>query len=206
VTASTERVSPLAGWSSRFDSASTDPGRFSIREVPSATQLGVRIDANLHAARVNSVIDCDLPLEANTWSACNDHSALWLGPDEWLLVAQDGHNEALIADLRMALGGVHHSVTDLSANRTIIEISGTDARVVLAKGCPLDLHGGVFKPPMCAQTLLAKSQMLLQCVDAKPVFRVFVRISFAPYVAEWLLDAAAELRASREAGMLGLRL
>lgn len=210
MTASTERVSPLAGWSSRFSAASSTPGRFSIREVPFATQLNVRVDADdvgsKAAAKVNSVIDCDLPLEANTWSVCNDHCALWLGPDEWLIVAADGHNEALVADLRMALAGVHHSVTDLSANRTIIEISGTDARLVLAKGCPLDLHGSAFKPPMCAQTLLAKSQMLLQCVDAKPVLRIFVRISFAPYAAEWLLDAAAELRASREAGMLGLRL
>jgi sarcosine oxidase subunit gamma len=148
-------------------------------------------------SKVGSALDCGLPLVANTWSTCNDHSALWLGPDEWLLVAPDGHNEALAADLRMALGGVHHSVTDISANRTIIEIAGADARLALAKGCPLDLHGGAFKPPMCAQSLLAKSQVIVQCVDAKPIFRVYVRISFAPYVAEWLLDAAAELSSSR---------
>ena len=71
------------------------------------------------------------------------------------------------------------------------------ARVVLAKGCPLDLHGSAFKPPQSAQTLLAKSQVILQCVDARPVFRLFVRLSFANYIAEWLLDAAAELAASR---------
>lgn len=197
MTALTDRVSPLAGWSSRFASASAAPGQFTIREVPFATQLNVRVDADAHSAKVNSVLDCELPLVANTWSACNDHSALWLGPDEWLVVAPDGHNEALSADLRIALGGVHHSVTDISANRTIIEIAGTDARLVLAKGCPLDLHGNAFKPPQCAQTLLAKSQMLLQCADARPVFRIFVRVSFAPYLAEWLLDAAAELAASR---------
>ena len=69
---------------------------------------------------------------------------------------------------------------------------------MLAKGCPLDLHGSAFAPPQCAQTLLAKAQIILQCADARPTFRLFVRISFAPYVAEWLLDAAAELAASRE--------
>jgi sarcosine oxidase subunit gamma len=197
VTASTDHASPLAGWSSRFASASLVSGQFAIREVPFQSQVNLRIDAAASSAKVASVLDCELPLAANTWNAGGEYSALWLGPDEWLVVAPDGHNDALCADLRLALAGVHHSVTDLSANRTIIEISGTDARFVLAKGCPLDLHGSAFKPRQCAQTLLAKSQMILQCVDTRPVFRVFVRISFAPYLAEWLLDAAAELAASR---------
>lgn len=197
MTASTDRVSPLAGWSSRFASASAVPGHFAIREVPFQSQINLRVDAAASGTTVASVLDCELPGAANTWNAGGDYSALWLGPDEWLIVAPDGHNDALGADLRLALAGAHHSVTDLSANRTIIEIGGADARLVLAKGCPLDLHGSAFKPPQCAQSLLAKSQMILQCVDARPVFRVFVRISFAPYVAEWLLDAAAELAASR---------
>jgi sarcosine oxidase subunit gamma len=195
--ASTDRASPLAGWSSRFAAASAVPGQFAIRELPFQSQINLRVHADSSGAKIGSVLDCELPLAANTWSAGGEYSALWLGPDEWLVVGPDGHNEAMSADLRMALDGVHHSVTDLSANRTIIEISGTDARVVLAKGCPLDLHGRAFRPPQCAQTLLAKSQMILQCTDAQPVFRVFVRISFAPYLAEWLLDAAAELAASR---------
>ena len=191
MTASTDRVSPLAGWSSRFASVSAVPGRFSIHEVPIATQINLRVDAGVHGAKVASVLGCEPPVAANTWGAGKDTSVLWIGPDDWLIVAPDGRNDALIAGLDVSLGGVHHSVTDLSANRTIIEIAGSDARVVLAKGCPIDLHGSAFKPPQCAQTLLAKSQVLLQCVNAQPVFRVFVRISFAPYVAEWLLDAAA---------------
>ena len=197
MTASTDRVSPLAGWASRFAAASATPAQFSIREVPFATQINLRVDAAASGAKVRPALGCDLPVAANTWATGGECSAIWLGPDEWLLVAPDGHNESLCAGLRAALTGVHHSVTDLSANRTIIEIAGPDARVALAKGCPLELHGSAFKPPQSAQTLLAKSQVLLQCVDASPVIRVFVRNSFAAYVAEWLLDAAAELAASR---------
>jgi len=59
------------------------------------------------------------------------------------------------------------------------------------------LHAAAFNPPQTAQTVLAKAQVLLQCVDERPTFRVFTRLSFAPYVAEWLIDAAAELAASR---------
>ncbi len=199
MTASTDHASPLGGWSSRFAANSAASGNFSIREVPFSTQINLR--GNLadpdFKAKIRSVLGCDLPALANTWSSGGDVAVLWLGPDEWLVVAPDRRNEMQVEQLRAALGGLHHSVTDLSANRTVIEIAGSDARVVLAKGCPIDLHGSAFKPPQVAQTLLAKSQVILQCVEARPLFRLFVRLSFASYVSEWLLDAAAELAASR---------
>src|SRR3954471_11414942 len=59
---------------------------------------------------------------ANTW---ND-AGLWLGPDEWLALGK-------------APVGNYRAVTETSASRTVIEISGEDARTVLAKGCTLDL-------------------------------------------------------------------
>jgi sarcosine oxidase subunit gamma len=197
---STRRASPLAEWGTRLAAVSDRPAEFSIHELPFASQVNLRGDPAdpAFSGAVRGVLGCDLPLAANTWVAGNDTSVLWLGPDEWLVVAPDGRSDTLCAGLRAALQGLHHSVTDISANRTILEVSGEYARLVLAKGCPLDLHAGAFAPPQCAQTLLAKAQMILQCVEARPVFRVFVRISFAPYVAEWLIDAATELAASRD--------
>lgn len=204
MTASTERAAPLSAWGTRLAAVSDRPAEFSVRELPFASQVNLRGNSAdpAFAAAVRGGLGCDLPLAANTWAAGHEASVLWLGPDEWLVVAPDGRNDALCAALRGSLKGLHnpglhHSVTDVSANRTLLEVSGEHARLVLAKGCPLDLHAGAFGPPQCAQTLLAKAQMILQCVEARPVFRVFVRISFAPYVAEWLIDAATELAASR---------
>ena len=200
MTASTERSSPLAEWSARFAATGERPDAFTIREVRSATQVNLRGNAAdaAFAEAVRAVLGCALPTDANTWNEGNDCATLWLGPDEWLVVAPEGRNASLYGALHAALRSIHHAVTDVSANRTIIEISGEHARLVLAKGCPLDLHGSAFGPPQCAQTLLAKAQMILQCIDARPTFRVFVRISFAPYVGEWLLDAATECAAARD--------
>ena len=211
MTASTERASPLAGWAARFDAASAQPEVFSIREIAFASQLNLRGDASsaAFAGPVADALGCALPLAANTVNEGYGSAALWLGPHEWLLVAPEGRkpegrNETLYALLSDALASTHHSLTDVSASRTVIEIAGDYARLVLAKGCPLDLHGSRFSAGHCAQTLLAKSQVILQCVDARPTFRIFVRISFAPYLAEWLTDAAAELAAS--AGLDSVRL
>ena len=81
---------------------------------------------------------------------------------------------------------------DVSANRTTFELSAPWARDLLEKGMSIDLHPRVFGPGRCAQTLLARAQVILQQVDDKPTYHVLVRGSFAPYLAAWLADAASE--------------
>ncbi len=199
MTASTERVSPLADWSVRFASTSVSETHFRIGELPFISQINLRGNAAeaAFAAAVRDALGFELPATANTWSGSIERAAIWLGPDEWLLTAPAGEHEMLEGTLRTALRRIHHSVVDLSANRTAIAISGSVARPLLAKGCSLDLHAKAFAAPQCAQTLLAKAQMILQCADAGDAFRLYVRNSFAHYVAEWLTDAAAESHAAR---------
>jgi len=199
VTASTERRSPLHAHSALLAQASGEPSRFAMRELAFVAQLNLRGDPSdtSFTDAVRGVLGCALPFAANTWTGTPDKGALWLGPDEWLVVAPDAERSTLEATLRAALVGRHHSVVDVSANRTVIELSGADARAVLAKGCPLPLHAAAFAPPQCAQSVLAKSQVLLQACETTPVFRLYVRNSFAHYLAQWLADAAAESAASR---------
>jgi sarcosine oxidase subunit gamma len=77
----------------------------------------------------------------------------------------------------------------------VLELTGTEARAVLAQSTSLDLRPRVFGPGRCAQTGLARVPVILQQIDAMPRFRIFVRTSFAPYVNEWLRSTIAELAA-----------
>ena len=65
-------------------------------------------------------------------------------------------------------------------------------RELLEFGCPIDLHPRAFGPGRCAQTLLARANVLIWHVTDEPedTWRLFVRPSFAAYVAAWLADAA----------------
>lgn len=192
------RASPLSHWGTRFAAASHAAGHFTIRELAFTTQINLRGDPS-EDAFVNEVagaIGLALPLEPNTYTGSDLRTAIWLGPDEWLITAPDGEHQSLPAALREALNGQHHSVVDQSANRTLIEIAGSEARLVLAKGCTLDLHASAFSAPRCAQTLLAKAPVILQGMAAN-AFGLYVRDSFAEYLAEWLVDAAAECAAAR---------
>jgi sarcosine oxidase subunit gamma len=115
------------------------------------------------------------PMEPNTVLG----DALWLGPDEWLVL---GGREA---DFPHASAAV-----DVSANRVCLELAGPGAADVLAHGCSLDLHRSVFPPGRCAQTLVARAQAILWRVDEE-TFRLLVRPSFAGYLRAWLRDALA---------------
>jgi sarcosine oxidase subunit gamma len=115
---------------------------------------------------------------------------LWLGPDEWLVVGLPGTEAPIIAEFEAGLHGTHHTLVDVSANRAVIELRGGDRHVLLASGCGLDLErAGGWGPGRCAQTMFARSPVLLQ--ELPDATRVFVRPSFADYVVDRLLAAIA---------------
>jgi len=126
------------------------------------------------------------PPVANTVGRWGDRDVLGLGPDEWLVVGKPGTAVEIVSDLHDALTGTHHSAVDTSANRAVLELSGPDRRSLLEQGCGLDLHPRSWRSGMCAQTLLAKTQVVLQQVDAERT-RIFVRPSFAEHLIDWML-------------------
>lgn len=169
------------------------PRGVTLREIAHLAQITLRGDPGDadFAGAVRSALGFDLPPKANTVAASGDVSALWLGPDEWLVVgAPDSENDTT-ARLNAALKGQHASVVDVTANRTALELSGPSARAVLEKACGLDLRPREFKPGQCAQTNLARTVGILE-LHQGGAWRIYVRNSFALYLADWLLDAMAE--------------
>lgn len=117
-------------------------------------------------------------------------AALWLGPDEWLLIARDGELEAIMAVLTSRDLGPH-SLVDVSHRNTGLILSGTKVAEVLNAGCPLDLDLAVFPVGTCTRTLLGKAEIVLwrQAADR---FHIECWRSFGPYVHEFLSEAARE--------------
>jgi sarcosine oxidase, subunit gamma len=121
-----------------------------------------------------------------------DRTTLGLGPDEWLVLGPDGAQADIERDLRARIGGGWGAVTDVSAQRTTLELSAPRARDLLAKGCSLDLHPRAFGPGRCAQTDLGRANVVLHQVDEGPTYELLVAGSLAAYLAAWLADAMEE--------------
>ena len=164
-----------------------------LSERPHRCQIDLRGDAGdpAFAQAVAEAAGLTLPIEPNTVAEAGGLAALWLGPDEWLIVGPPGREAELAPRLRAALGQVHAAVTDVSEARTAIAVAGPRARDLLAKGMPLDLHPRVFGPGACAQTGLAKANVILRRTDDRPTFEIYLPNSFADHLWTWL-EAAAE--------------
>jgi sarcosine oxidase subunit gamma len=160
-----------------------------ITEAGAARQVGLRLRPPFpsHLAGV------PLPLSPNRVAAMGEMRSLWLGPDEWLVVAPADGSVDLVSRLERAAARRHAAITDLSSSRGIFEIAGPAARDLLAAGCGLDLHPRAFGPGHCAQTLLARVPVILDQLDAAPRYRLLVRRSYARWLTDWLIDAAAGL-------------
>jgi heterotetrameric sarcosine oxidase gamma subunit len=115
---------------------------------------------------------------------------LQVGPQRWLVIDRRDRLDSLSASLATGLEG--SVVTDLSQARTVLRIGGGKARDVLAKGCALDLHPGVFPVGSCTATSVVGLAAVLVAVDDAPTYDLHVARTYGQYVWEWICEAAAE--------------
>lgn len=148
---------------------------------------------------VSQALGLDLPTQACTTVANDTHRLVWVGPDDWFVIGPKGQAGAIEAALREALAGQHMAVTDVSSGYTVLHLSGTPVRDVLAQGCPLDLHPRVFGPGASAGSVFFKASVWLWQADDAPVYEVLVRSSFRGYV--WLMLE----RCTQECGLVTRR-
>jgi len=195
------RRTALAGRAA--DLAAASGAGVTLRETPPLAMVNLRVAPGSGAARrVADALGAPLP-GANAVAPASPGAVLWLGPDEFLVVAGDGAAPGVVALLTEALGGDRGSVVDVSAARAGVDLAGPRAAELLAKGCSVDLHPRAFPAGRCAQTLLSRANVVLWHLG-EPLrdggFRVLTGGSFAGYLADWLVDAAGEYVASEARG------
>ncbi len=185
-------TTPIPGRRSPLDGVALPAG---LSEIPFLAQIDLRADAadTPLQGRLAVAIGVAPPTVANTTAVTPDGNrrVVWLAPDEWLVIGPAGTEADLEADLRGAFEGAPGAVVDVSANRTMLALRGPAARGVVSSGCSIDLDPRVFGPGSCAQTMLARANVVLICLAAEPDLDVLVlvRPSFARYLAAWIEDA-----------------
>ena len=161
-----------------------------LRPLPPSARFILRGAEN--AIRIASVaISIDIEQTACRASQGGTRAALWLGPDEYLLLAAAAEARAVALALQDALEREPHSLVDVSHRQTGLEIGGPRAEDILNSGCPLDLDLTAFPVGMCTRTVLVKAEIVLWRTAAD-VFRLEVWRSFTDYVARYLAEVARE--------------
>jgi sarcosine oxidase subunit gamma len=189
------RVSPAAHLAETMAESSAAGGRqVALRELPFSVQLGLRAHPDSTSGRALEDV-FGLPLPRSVGEVTGDPAAqhvLWLSPDEFLAVdvsRQQQPGETLVAEA--GLEGLPGQAIDLSANRTILELTGEKARDVLEKSCRADLHPRAFGVGSAIVTALGPVPVILHH-SGEDTYRIYPRASFADFTVRWLLDGMAE--------------
>ncbi len=154
----------------------------SLSVAPPLTRIVARANRNSVKA-LGEMVGVELPIVPCRSNQHRDRVALWLGPDEWLVLADEG------AELPAAYPG--GSIVDVSHAMTGIVVSGSHAAWAINTFCALDLHLVAFPVGMCTRTVFGKTEIVLWRTAAE-IFRIEVARSFAPYVWASLEEARRE--------------
>jgi sarcosine oxidase, subunit gamma len=161
-----------------------------LRQLPPVSRLVLRGGSQVLAAAAGAL---RLPRNETACRAVHNDviAALWLGPDERLLIGPADGAAEMLDLLQQALAGLPHSVVETSHAQVAFELSGAQAAVALNTGCPLDLDLSAFPVDMCTRTVFAKAQIVLWRTGPE-TFRVETARSFAPYVTKILALTARD--------------
>jgi sarcosine oxidase, subunit gamma len=163
-------------------------GSATVRLEPAApaTRISLRVRSE-DVAALSSALGVDLPVRPKTSAFANGRTALWLGPDEWLMI-DEGESGLMTA---AANSGALHSAADVSHRNTAILVSGPGAAAAINSGCPQDLSLEAFPVGACSRTLFGKVEVVL-LRTGDDAFRMEVWRSFSDYAFGLLAEGARD--------------
>ncbi|NTS32192.1 sarcosine oxidase subunit gamma [Phyllobacterium sp. BT25] len=170
-----------------LQSGRTGPAAVSVTLADNATRVSLRARPDAVAA-LSKALGLALPTKPKSTAVNGSRAALWLGPDEWLII-DDGESN-LVADLAKAK--VLHSAVDVSHRNVGIIVSGKGAEGVVNGGCPQDLSERAFPVGAASRTVLGKIEVVLWRT-AENTFRVECWRSFSPYAFAFLQVSARDI-------------
>ena len=160
--------------------------RFALAEAPPAARFILRGGESVRVA-CGMAFGVEPPSRLGPAGGSEGRAALWLGPDEWLLIADGAPDIGGV--LESVLDGTAHSLVDVSHRQIGLIAGGPAAARVLNAGCPLDLDPHAFPVGFATRTLFDKVEVVLWR-RAETTFHVEVWRSFAPYLLGSLAEAA----------------
>lgn len=173
------RTTPLGG---------VHGGSASVRLTPAAPaeRISLRV-ASGELSALSGALGVQLPERPKTSASTGDRRALWLGPDEFLVI-DEGQGGLMAA---CAASGALHSAVDVSHRNTAILVEGPGAAAAINTGCPLDLSSRAFPVGACTRTIFGKVEIVL-LRTGEEAFRVEVWRSFSEYAFGLLAEGAKD--------------
>jgi sarcosine oxidase subunit gamma len=137
--------------------ATATDGIAAIREIGPVGMITLRGDLASSAVRkaTKAAVGVGVP-DMRHCTVSDGQGAAWMSPDELLIMCGYSEVPAKLEKITEALGKSHALAANVSDARAVFEVSGPNARDVLAKLAPVDLAPDVFTLGMFRRTRMAQ--------------------------------------------------
>jgi sarcosine oxidase subunit gamma len=169
-----------------------------MKEIKPIMKLIIRGKTKDFITAIGKNLNMILPTEANTSTSGEALTALWLSPDEWMLISNKTISEDtntyevednLINNISKTKLG---AITDVSDQFVMINIKGSKVFDLFASGSPFNFNQFKNKKGSVAQTILSHIDVIIHLTEINNV-NLFVRRSFSEHLYSWLIDSASRL-------------
>jgi sarcosine oxidase subunit gamma len=163
----------------------------SVVEQPDRHKLILRGEEDREFRRtVKACTGATLSYDSDTPSG-DDPCCMMLSPGEWLITSLSRPH--LDRELAAVLQQIHASVFNANSAWVALELSGNNARTLLAQGCNQDLHPKEFPTGTFSRTNVARIPVLIFKPTGDNRFDLYVDRSLAMDLWLWLRDTATNM-------------
>jgi len=171
---------------------------FSMKEKSPIAKINLRgnPENKEFVSKIGKILGMILPKESCETSTKEKITSLWLGPNEWLIVSNDIiSKETNIYELENILFDSISktnlgSVTNVTDQFTIFNLSGFNTFKILSKSCPFNFESNNFGDNKVVQTILNHIDVTVHKKNNEDV-DLYVRRSFADHLWNWLKDSSS---------------
>tara|TARA_Y100001970_G_scaffold210566_1_gene256909 strand:- start:14 stop:577 length:564 start_codon:yes stop_codon:yes gene_type:complete len=170
----------------------------SIKEITPVMKINLRGKTREFLTNVGKNLNMILPTEANTSTTSDKLTAIWLSPDEWMIVSNElisketnkyQLNELLFHSISKKNLG---AVIDITDQFVQLELNGKNIYEIFSSGSPFNFNEFKEKKGSTTQTVLNHIDVILHHKDEN-IVNLFVRRSFAEHLHSWIEDSASRL-------------
>ena len=168
-----------------------------MKEIKPIMKLIIRGKTKEFMSSIGKNLNMLLPTEANTSTSGETVTALWLSPDEWMLVSnnlvsEDSNAYEVEDNLIKNISKINlGAVTDVSDQFVMINIKGSKIFDLFATGSPFNFNNFKIKGSV-VQTIMSHIDVIIHLTEINEV-NLLVRRSFSEHLYSWLNDSASRL-------------
>ena len=170
----------------------------SVKEISPVMKINLRGKKREFLTNIGKNLNMILPTEANTSTTSDKLTAIWLSPDEWMIVSNqlvskdtnkyETHEMLFDSISKTNLG----AVTDVTDHFVQLEIKGKNVYEIFSAGSPFNFNEFREKKGSTTQTVLNHIDVILHHKDDN-IVNLFVRRSFAEHLCSWIEDCTSRL-------------